>query len=137
MITPKQVSETLDIAPSTLRRWAKRFSDHLSPHEKGKHRSYTPSDLNTFQNIKNLLDQNLTYDEIEKRLDVLPAPQTDKQTALLNLADFTQIMEEISANNQILRSQIDKQNERINKLEEYITLPWYKKLFTKPPQKGA
>jgi DNA-binding transcriptional MerR regulator len=136
MITPKQVSETLDIAPSTLRRWAKRFSDHLSPHEKGKHRSYTPSDLTTFQNIKTLLDQNLTYDEIENKLDVLPAPQTNQTSALLNLADFTQIMEEISANNQILRSQIEKQTERLNKLEEYITLPWYKKLFTKPP-KGA
>lgn len=133
MITPKQISDSLEVPPSTLRRWANRFDNHLSPHEPGKHRSYTPTDFDTFRKIQNLLDQNLTYDEIESKLDLVETPP-DKSNSLLLLKDYTQIIEEARANVQILRSQMDNQDKRIKQLEAWISLPWYRKIFTKPPE---
>ena len=66
MFTPKQIYETLTISPSTLRRWAKRFENHLSveDHTPGKHREYTVEDLNIF----NVGDVDPTFFEQLPRL---------------------------------------------------------------------
>jgi len=130
MLTPKQVSETLTVASSTLRRWSKRFSKHLTPHEPTKHREYNTSDLETLRKIRDLLEDGLTYDEIEPKLDIIE-PQ---ETALLNLADFNQVLEQARASIQALQSQIDAQAQKIESLEDYLRMPFYKRIFRKPPQ---
>jgi len=130
MLTPKQISETLTVAPSTLRRWSKRFSKHLTPHEPNTHREYSTSDLETLRKIRDLLEDGLTYDDIEPKLDIIEP----KETALLNLADFNQVIEQARASIQKLQSQIDDQAQKIEKLENYLSLPLHKRIFTKPPK---
>jgi DNA-binding transcriptional MerR regulator len=132
MLTPKQVSETLTVAPSTLRRWSKRFSKHLTPHEPHTHREYSTSDLETLRKIRDLLDDGLNYDDIEPKLDIIEPQEDDK--ALMNLADFNQVIEQARASIQRLQSQIDDQAQKIEKLENYLSLPLYKRIFTKPPK---
>jgi DNA-binding transcriptional MerR regulator len=130
MLTPRQVSETLTVPTSTLRRWSKRFSKHLTPHEPNTHRSYTTSDLETLRKIRDLLEDGQTYDQIEPKLDII---EPDKSTALITLADFNQVLETTRATLQSLRDQLETQNERIDQLEKWIHQPLYKRIFTKPP----
>jgi len=130
MLTPKQVTETLTVPSSTLRRWSKRFSKHLTPHEPHTHREYSTSDLDTLRKIRDLLEDGLTYDDIEPKLDIIEP----KETALLNLADFNQVLEATRATIQSLKDQLETQSERIEKLENYFSLPFYKRIFTKPPK---
>ena len=132
MLTPKQVSETLAVPSSTLRRWSKRFSKHLTPHEPHTHREYNTSDLETLRKIRDHLEDGLTYDEIEPKLDIIEPSENDK--ALMTLSDFNQILEQTSASIQKLQSQIDTQAQKIEKLEDYLSLPFYKRIFTKPPR---
>jgi len=129
MLTPKQISETLTVAPSTLRRWSKRFSKHLTPHEPHTHREYSTSDLETLRKIRDLLENGLNYNDIEPKLNIIE-PQ---EAALMSLADFNQVLEQARASIQKLQSQIDTQAEKIEKLENYLSLPLYKRIFTKPP----
>jgi len=132
MLTPKQISETLTVAPSTLRRWSKRFSKHLTPHKPNTHRTYSTSDLETLRKIRDLLENGLNYDDIEPRLDIIEPSETDK--ALMTLSDFNQVLETTRATVQSLRDQLETQNNRLEKLEDYLNLPFYKKIFTKPPK---
>jgi len=132
MLTPKQISETLTVPTSTLRRWSKRFSKHLTPHKPNTHRTYNTSDLETLRKIRNLLDDGLTYDDIDPKLDIIEP--SENETALMNLADFNQVLEQARASIQKLQSQIDTQAEKIERLENYLSLPFYKKIFTKPPK---
>ena len=127
MITPKQASETLTIPPSTLRRWCKEFEAHLSPHEPGKHRAFTTGDLDVLRKIRDLLNQGLNYEDIHKRLNAIEKPSSE-EVSLLILEDFTQALESNRASIQAL-------TERVNELEEYITTPLIKRIFTKPPIK--
>jgi len=80
--------------------------------------------------IRDLLEDGLTYDDIEPKLDIIEP----KETALLNLADFNQVLEATRATIQSLRDQLETQSERIEKLENYFSLPFYKRIFTKPPK---
>ncbi len=131
MITPGQASETLNTPHSTLRRWAKTFEDHLSP-QTGSHRVYTLEDLNTFRKIKDLLDHGHTYNSIKKQLDIVETPE-DQEKGLSTVPDMIQALQ--IANDQLvsLNSKLEDQNQRIEKLEAWAALPWYKKIFTKPP----
>jgi len=130
MLTPKQISETLTVASSTLRRWSKRFSKHLTPHEPHTHREYSTSDLETLRKVRDLLEDGLTYDDIEPKLDIIEP----KETALINLADFNQVLEQARASIQKLQSQLDNQAHKIKQLEDFLALPFYKRIFTKPPK---
>lgn len=62
----------LDVSPATLRRWSRRFEDHLQARDvgaDGSHRRYTAQDLNTLSEIKTLLEQGWTYNQIAERLN--------------------------------------------------------------------
>ena len=124
-LTPKQVYQTLNVPPSTLRRWAVTFSDYLSPQEPGKHRAYTPGDLVTFRKIQYLLDQGLIYEDIKPKLNVVELP-LDPSNSALALTEYTQMIESALASVQSLKSRLDR-------LESWAALPWHKRIFTKPP----
>jgi len=132
MITPKQASQSLNVPASTLRRWSKEFSDHLSLHKPGSHREYTTSDMSTLRKIRDHLDQGLRYEDIHNQLDIIEeAP--DKSTALLLIEDYTQALEDAQAIVQALKSKMDNQDQRIKALEDYLSMPFHKRIFTKPP----
>ena len=131
MITPSQVSETLGIPASTIRRWAKKFSPYLSE-QPGKKRSYTISDLDIFRQIHHLSSQGLSLDQIADSLKVRE-PEQVKAVELLALDDFAQALESLFADNARLQEQVDEQQKRISQLDHlvaWLSLPWYKRLFT-------
>jgi DNA-binding transcriptional MerR regulator len=150
MLTPGQVSESLDVPPSTLRRWAGRFADHLSPQPSGRgHRSYTVDDLNTFRRIRDLSGQGVLLDDIAKRLDVVDPPPDDT-TDLITTEGYSRMLDYAVNTLQSMQSTITDQGQRITRLESRIidagqkddqelkrlrkwaALPWYKRIF-KPP----
>lgn len=131
MITPHQASESLNVPSSTIRRWSARFERHLSP-RKGKKRTYTPTDVDTFRRIRDLSESGFGLDRIDSMLEVVETPP-DPSTALLTLADFVQSLE--SAHNQVasLQQRFDEQKARLDALETWIALPFYKRIGKKPP----
>ena len=132
MITPGQASETLNVPPSTLRRWAKKFEDFLSP-QTGSHRAYTLEDINTFRKIRDLLANGQTYKSIKEQLNIVETPK-DQTKALATIPDLIQALQFASDQLANMKSQMDRQDERIKALEAWIALPWYRKIFTKPPE---
>ena len=128
MITPSQVSETLGIPASTIRRWAKKFSPYLSE-QPGKKRSYTISDLDIFRQIHHLSSQGLSLDQIADSLKVRE-PDRVKAVELLALDDFAQALESLFADNARLQERVDEQQKQISQLLAWVSLPWYKRLFT-------
>jgi DNA-binding transcriptional MerR regulator len=132
MLTPRQLSESLIVPTSTLRRWAIRFQKHLSPHTPGKHREYTISDMDTLRKVRDWLADGMTYDDIENKLDIADVTP-DASTALMTITEYTQAIEDARAVIQVLKTQIDTQNERLQKIENWLSQPWHKRIFTKPP----
>lgn len=133
MITPGQVSESINVPASTVRRWAAKFERHLSP-RKGKKRSYTTTDLDTFRKIRDLSNSGHGLKQIAAMLDVVEIPE-DKSTGLMNLADFVQAFEIANAKMSQLQDRIDNQDDRIKQLEDWIATPFYKRIGKKPPVK--
>jgi DNA-binding transcriptional MerR regulator len=137
MLTPKQISETLTIPPSTLRRWAQRFEEFLSTEtQPGKHRTYTPTDLNTFRTIQELLANGKTYAQIENEL-ATAKPEPAPSMALAALPEFQAAIEEFRANNaainEMLFSELEEFHKWRNEFNAWASLPWWKRIFTPPP----
>jgi len=74
---PREVAEALGLAPSTLRIYAARFQDLLSPDarparpddgRRARHRRYTSDDVVVLQRAKALLDAGLTYDAVSRQI---------------------------------------------------------------------
>jgi len=73
---PGDVAKELGISTSTLRRWAKEFHPYLSEMA-GKsgadaaataHRRYTEADVDFLAEVKHLLQQGMTYDQVIRRM---------------------------------------------------------------------
>jgi len=136
MFTPKQICETLTIPSSTLRRWANRFERYISieNHQPGKHREYTADDLSIFQTIQTHLENGLTYAQIEERLNVVEEPEPNPSTALLSLPEFQNAIETARVTIASMQSEIEELNQWKDEMNEWFGLPFWKRIFTKPPQ---
>jgi DNA-binding transcriptional MerR regulator len=131
MFTPSQVSETLGIPASTIRRWANRFAPYLSE-QPGKKRMYTISDLDMFRQIRTFSSQGLSLDQIADSLKVREPDQV-KAVELLALDDFAQALEGLFADNAKLQEQINDQQKQISQLVAWVSLPWYKRVGKPAP----
>lgn len=86
MHRPKELTEELSISAATLRLWSNEFSDFLSPSAQkqitGKgtaaQRRYTDEDITTFRQVKQLLSDGNTYEEIRRRLSDDPPEATER-----------------------------------------------------------
>jgi DNA-binding transcriptional MerR regulator len=138
MYTPMQVSEMLKIPPSTLRRYSSVFAAYLSPQLKSKKRSYTDGDIVTLQRIKELA-RKLPLDQVGPLLTVVeeqPAPESSLSliptiNRELQRLDTGQagIVREIEE----LRAAFAADHSRLIDLEKYLALPWWVRLFRRPP----
>jgi len=133
MLSPKHVSEYTQIPPSTLRRWADVFAKHLAPRS-GKKRMYATSDLAVFQRIKDLAAQGIGLDRINELL-LIPIEPANKETALITMTDLLQTLEFAQSTIASMNAKLEDQVARIAALEEYLALPWYKRIGKKPPVK--
>ena len=93
---------------------------------------YTISDLDIFRQIRTFSSQGLSLDQIADSLKVRE-PEQVKAVELLALDDFAQALEGLFADNAKLQEQINEQQKRISQLDHlvaWLSLPWYKRLFT-------
>lgn len=136
MVTPKQVSETLNVPSSTIRRWALRFEDVLSKQE-GKKRIYTLEDVDTFRKIRDFSKQGRNLDAIEAELRVFkPKVQPTEEKGLIIHPEVLKVMQEINAQNVALQLQVDKLQEQTDQLIAWVSLPWYKRIGKPAPSVG-
>lgn len=69
--TFSEVTEVLDVAPGTLRRWIQRFSEFLENPSTETSGRFGASDVETLSIIRGLLAEGNTYEQITHRLNVL------------------------------------------------------------------
>lgn len=146
--TPGQVAEMLEMPPSTLRNYAKRFEAYLSPQGGRKQRLYTEKDLLIFAQIKDLSAANIPLDLIGPRLVTEDQPPAKPQDTALSLIPSVAAeiesaqasarlalsnVEQLSAQLSELKQQQEKQAAQLAKYQKYFSRPWWKRLFTKPP----
>ncbi len=79
-MTFAQVTELLDVAPSTLRRWIQRFADFLEQDTGEGDALFGPTDVETLSVIRGLLAEGYTYEQITHRLQVLVATHQDGES---------------------------------------------------------
>lgn len=127
MVTPKQVSETLNVPSSTIRRWAVRFKDVLSKQE-GKKRIYTLEDVDTFRRIRDFSKQGRNLDAIEAELRVFkPKVKPTEEKGLMIHPEVLKVMQEINSQNIALQLQVDQLQAQVT----WLMLPWWKKISKK------
>jgi len=131
MLTPKAVSEYAGITPSTLRRWSDYFAQELAPRS-GKKRMYTPGDLATFMRIRDYAAQGIGLQRIKELLKFPPEPE-NKETALITMKDLFETLEFARGTIAAMRNEMQAQADRLTALEEYLALPWYKRIGKRPP----
>ncbi len=70
-----EVTELLDVAPGTLRRWIQRFGPFLQTTASDSSSRYTASDVETLSIVRGLLAEGNTYEQIAHRLRVMHSSQ--------------------------------------------------------------
>ncbi|MBI3958195.1 MAG: MerR family transcriptional regulator [Chloroflexi bacterium] len=70
-----EVTELLDVAPGTLRRWIQRFGPFLQTSASESSSRYTASDVETLSIVRGLLAEGNTYEQIAHRLKVMHSAQ--------------------------------------------------------------
>ncbi|MGB5048013.1 MAG: MerR family transcriptional regulator, partial [Caldilineaceae bacterium] len=68
-----EVTELLDVAPGTLRRWIQRFGSFLQTTATESSSRFTASDVETLSIVRGLLAEGNTYEQIAHRLKVMHA----------------------------------------------------------------
>lgn len=127
MVTPKQVSETLNVPSSTIRRWAVRFKDVLSKQE-GKKRIYTLEDVDTFRRIRDFSKQGRNLDAIEAELMIFkPKVEPAEEKGLMIHPELVRFMQNIAEQNVSLQLQVDQLQAQV----DWLMLPWWKKISKK------
>lgn len=154
--TPAQVAQMLEMPASTLRYYAKRFQSYLSDQGGRKQRLYTDKDITVISFIRDLSAANVPLHLIEERLHIQPTGE--HRSAEASLALVPTIAAEIASAQQLahqaqlaaehlkdqyvqqattlaaITEQLAQQKEQLEKLEEWASGPWYKRLFVQRPK---
>jgi DNA-binding transcriptional MerR regulator len=144
MFTPTQVSEMLSIPPSTLRRLASKFSDMLS-RQRSRHRRYSESDIALLKRIRDMTSHGMSLDEIRTALTIVSdTPKREEVVSdMLSLMPavaseldrldtaYHQVMTELKH----LRASHENAKSTIERFEEWLALPWWRRIFSSPPQR--
>ena len=77
--SPQKIQQMLNLPPSTLRKYATLYSDHLSESAHRKSRKYTVADLAVLKRILALRDAGVPLDEISARLNVTEDPNPPEE----------------------------------------------------------
>lgn len=127
-LTPSQVAETLETAPSTIRRWSTRFEEFMSfSHSHGQRRSYTLEDLAMLRRIRDLSREGVPLAKISEALTVEAVRAEGPTKALINMSDVAQALEMARDAYASLELKNAELQERVSALEEYIQTPWWRR----------
>jgi len=142
MFTPGQVSDMLEIPPSTLRRYVKDFPKHLSETAtKKRGRRFTEHDIATLARARELLQQGRKPKETNKLLAIVGQEdgQAEPDSALALVPSISHALSEVQEQAQALRSILENvadnqnaANRRLEALEAWMREPWYRRLFARP-----
>lgn len=157
MWTPGQVSDMLKIPPSTLRRYAADFADHLSPGaQRSRGRRFNESDVDILARARELLGQGRSPAEVSAILPVIAesegegpdAAKLDSALALVpsiggalrRALDETRLIRadfvEVAATVGDLRTEVHRLRARSDAQAEafrrWAAGPWYRRLLTSP-----
>ena len=143
MYSPNQVSDMLKIPASTLRRYSVLFAAHLSPQRQGKKRTYSEADILILQRIKDL-SRKMPIDQIGPRLAVVEDQPTAPGSTLALIPEIAARFELLEADRQKTAKQVSELSARLETLEAdrarferlatWAALPWWRRLFTPPPE---
>ena len=127
-LTPSQVADTLETAPSTIRRWSVRFERYMSfDHSTGQKRLYSLEDLAFLRKVRDLSKQGLPLDKIEETLRVEVVRADPKETALMTISDIAQALAMARDAYSSLELKNTELQERVSALENYIQTPWWRR----------
>ena len=125
----------LQIAPSTLRKYANLYSEHLSESARRKQRKYTDSDIATLKRVCQLRSEGVSLDQVSDKLGVVAI--TQPQESLLLIPEISQAFEDLRAMIAHMQDQNTDQANRIDELEarlEWLSTPWYKRIGKQLPE---
>ena len=127
-LTPSQVADTLETAPSTIRRWSTRFEEFMSfSHSHGQRRSYTLEDLAMLRRIRDLSREGVPLAKISEALTVEAVRAEGPTKALINMSDVAQALEMARDAYASIELKNAELQERVSALEEYIQTPWWRR----------
>ena len=127
-LTPSQVADTLETAPSTIRRWSTRFEEFMSfSHSPGQRRSYTLEDLAMLRRIRDLSREGVPLAKISEALTVEAVRAEGPTKALINMSDVAQALEMARDAYASIELKNAELQERVSALEEYIQTPWWRR----------
>ena len=101
-LTPGQAAELLQVDSSTLRRWARAWSVHLSPPGEGKRRRYTPADLAVFARGRDMLRAGKSPAEVGALLALVP--ETAVELPALGLVSLPAVTQELQVHRDLLQA---------------------------------
>jgi len=141
--SPRQVSDMLQIPASSLRRLSKDFSDQLS-RQKSRHRQYTESDIDILKRVREMTASGMTLTAVKTELTIVTPDQPEQPAPVDTLALIPTISHELTRLDDVTRSiilefeQIRNDHkatvDRLQRLEAWSRLAWWKRLFTRPPE---
>jgi len=149
MFTPGQVSDMLEVPPSTLRRYVKQFEKHLSESAtKTRGRRFTERDVATLAQARELLQQGRKPKETNELLGVVGEDDSEAQvdSALMLVPSIAEALAGALDVAQSLRSEVGTLAEQVEEiaegqgatraeltvLREYMRRPWWSRLFSGP-----
>ena len=153
---PGEIAKTLNVTTATLRNYAKKFAPFLSKDATGEtNRRYTPEDVETLKLASSLLRDGLTYEQVRSQLQERPVtgeviedettgPEPPEDTppedtepepavSMQTLEFFEKFVQPaLSAKDETIEI-LQRDKERLLRENAWLRLPWYRRLFTKPP----
>ena len=150
MFTPGQLSDMLEVPPSSLRRYVLQFAEHLSETAiKKRGRRFTERDVATLARARELLQQGRKPPDVNELLPVLGEIDSNSQpdVALALVPSISAALTEALDMAQSLRAEVGDlagqveqvaqdqgaTREELAELRKWLLLPWYQRWRTPPP----
>lgn len=146
--TPGEASRLLDIPESSLRRLSHQLEAYLSK-QRSRKRIYSERDLSTLRVARDLLDKRYTIEQVKIELGKVvdlseeeseTASQEESQEESVSLIPIARHLTRLEKNYveqkkelEEMRLSLKADSERLKRLEEWLSQPWWKRLFSRPP----
>lgn len=140
MYSPKQVSKMLGIPGSSLRRYAETYKEFFSESaQPGKEkRWYTSEDCLVLRKIRILVAQHKGPSEIRRLIPIMSDIPNQPTNALSLVPEIQERFDHFSADIAKERTEREKLSDlidrRLDAIEAWYALPWWKRLFKRPPK---
>lgn len=131
----------LGVPPSTLRRYATDFADHLSAEAtRSRGRRYSDRDIATLKKARELLNQRQPVEQVNRLLAIVGDPEASPSDSLALVPDISEALNTALAAARSLRFEVadlaerqQSTDNRLDALADWIATPWYRRIGKTPP----